>query len=590
VLGAGGRDLPDRQRTLWAAIGWSYELLSEEEREVFELMAVFSSARLPAIEAVGASLGLDSVLDALAGLVDKSLIRSDDHKGVQRFSMLLMIKEYAESLLSQNPVRERAVRKAHALHFAGFAHRLKDQLASSERESVLRDLESEIGNLRTAWRYWVGEDDLEQLFQLVDGLWALHEAKGWYWAAIELASDALEVLGRAEPSDRLATEELTLRTSFARALMAVRGYGPEVEAAFQKVLAMTEAQGQSTQLFPVLRSLATYYTNLMNFEQAAEIGKRLLEIGEQEQDDSKLVEGHYVRGVGLAFSGDIDRGLPHLDEAIRLYNPRLHSNRFRLGPITGVLARVASGMMLWQGGAIEEGINRIEKALALAREVDHPYSIAYGLWHNGYLALGRSRFEEALQRAGELSAIAEENDYPLWATLGQVLEGVSLSALGDIEKGLVLTEVGIQLYQGLTTPPIFWPNILSLRARVQAMAGNPERALELINEAIAFRPLPEMVDPEILLAKGDFLQMLPQPRLEEAEQAYLQTIAIANMRRQSLLELQARNHLVALRRALGRSPDGSEGLAVLYATFGEGLDEVDLVTSRELLAAKVKTG
>ncbi|HJU51828.1 MAG TPA: adenylate/guanylate cyclase domain-containing protein, partial [Acidimicrobiia bacterium] len=46
VLGAGGRDLPDRQRTLWGAIAWSYELLDEKERDVFELMAVFSPTRL----------------------------------------------------------------------------------------------------------------------------------------------------------------------------------------------------------------------------------------------------------------------------------------------------------------------------------------------------------------------------------------------------------------------------------------------------------------------------------------------------------------------------------------------------------------
>ena len=56
VLGAGGRDLPDRQRTLWGAIGWSYELLDPAEREVFELMSVFSPTRLEAIEKVAASL------------------------------------------------------------------------------------------------------------------------------------------------------------------------------------------------------------------------------------------------------------------------------------------------------------------------------------------------------------------------------------------------------------------------------------------------------------------------------------------------------------------------------------------------------
>jgi predicted ATPase len=78
-LGAGGRDLPDRQRTLWGAIGWSYELLDEEERVIFELMSVFSSTDLPALEAVAASVSAPGfVVDSVASLVDKSLVRSDD--------------------------------------------------------------------------------------------------------------------------------------------------------------------------------------------------------------------------------------------------------------------------------------------------------------------------------------------------------------------------------------------------------------------------------------------------------------------------------------------------------------------------------
>ena len=68
---AAGPDLPDRQRTLWGAIGWSYELLDESERDLFELMSVFSTTDLRALEAVA---GSPSVIDSLASLVDKSLV------------------------------------------------------------------------------------------------------------------------------------------------------------------------------------------------------------------------------------------------------------------------------------------------------------------------------------------------------------------------------------------------------------------------------------------------------------------------------------------------------------------------------------
>ena len=224
VLGAGGRDLPDRQRTLWGAIGWSYELLDEEERQVFELMSVFSSTDLPALESVADSVSTPGfVVDSVASLVDKSLLRSHDSGTSRRFSMLLMIKEYAETRLAESPDREQAVRRAHAHYFSTFARQLQDRLRGPERGSALDELGSEIGNLRTAWRFWVDQGDLEQLFILIDGLWALHEAKGWYQAAIELATDTLGVLGKAESSPEYAAEELTLRTSLGRALLSGPG-------------------------------------------------------------------------------------------------------------------------------------------------------------------------------------------------------------------------------------------------------------------------------------------------------------------------------------------------------------------------------
>ena len=124
--------------------------------------------------------------------------------------------------------------------------------------------------------------------------------------AIELATDTLDVLGNAEPSPELAAEELTLRTSLARALMAVRGYNADVEEAFKRALALTTEADSTAQRFPVLRALASYYIGTSEPGRALEIGKRLLELGEEEQDSSILVEGNYVVGSSLLFV-DVDK-------------------------------------------------------------------------------------------------------------------------------------------------------------------------------------------------------------------------------------------------------------------------------------------
>ncbi len=582
VLGAGGRDVPDRQRTLWGAIAWSYELLDARERDLFDLLAVFSSTGLDSIEAVAEEALGSFDVDSLASLVDKSLVQTDSEDGSTRFAMLLMIKEYSEERLAENPEREHAVKRAHALHFSAFAQELNGRLNSTDRDAALSDLSTEIGNLRTAWRFWVDQGDLEQLFLLIDGLWALHEARGWYHAAIELASDTLRVLGTAESTPELKAEELVLRTSLARALMAVRGYGVGVEVEFKKVLAAVDAGGSAGQRFPVLRTLSTFYMNTSNFEAAAAIGRQLLEMAEE--DPSILIDAHYVFGAGTAFAGDLETGLRHLDTAIELFDPKIHGvSRYRLGPNIGVVTRVASGLLLWQCGDIERSVERVTECLELSRDLDHPFTRAYALYHNGFLAMTRYRFDECIQFAHELSEIANANEYLVWKTLATFLEGTSMTALGQIEEGLIKTETAIDLYQGLTTPPVFWPLILSVRAMVHAMAGLPERALEIIDEAIGLGGAAGVVQPEFLILRGDFLTMLPNPDLGAAEIYYRTAADNAAAGGVHLLGLQALTRLVGLRRELNLEPDGTEELAQCFDRFTSGFTEHDLVAAKALL-------
>jgi predicted ATPase/class 3 adenylate cyclase len=581
ILGAGGRDLPDRQRTLWGAIGWSYELLDAAEKRLFELMSVFSTVRLEPLEAVAASAGAEgAVIDTVASLVDKSLLRRVEDG---EFSMLLMIKEYAEERLADDPDRDRRARESHAQYFSRYAAVLKERLRSAERAKALDELELEIGNLRSAWRFWVNRDEVERIFDLLDGLWELHEAKGWYQAAIETARDALDVLARTGPSPELEAEELAIRTGLARALMAVRGFDPEVEQAFQKALEMSDAASTPAQQFPLLRALATYYLGIVNVPKAMEMGNRLLELGRAEGNKMIEVEGHVVLGTTISFARP-EAALAHLEQAIAEHKPDLQRpRRFRLGPDTGVVARVSAGLVQWEFGALEKAVKHLAAALQLARDLEHPYSLAFALHHNAFLAIARSRFEECLTHARELRQVAEENDYTLWRSVSDVLEGVGLTATGDGERGVAMTEAGIGLYQGLTTPPVFWPLLLSLLASAHAMAGNPERALQVIEETLALDPDEGQGQPVFLAMRGDFLRMLPNPDLAEVERAYQAAVKVSLQVGLHLNALRAQTRLVTLNRELGRTPDGSEKLREIYDSFDEGLDEADLVAAREVL-------
>jgi hypothetical protein len=172
--------------------------------------------------------------------------------------MLETIREYAAERLEDLPEFSAAARRAHAAYFADFAQRQWDDLTGQRREPALAAMAAEIDNLRLAWDYWVAASDLDQLNKLVDSLWLLYDARGWYHATIELTTDLLNVLSSSESTPERAAQEVTLRISLARALMAIKGYTPEVEQAHTRALELLEGRALP-QLFPVLRSLASFY-------------------------------------------------------------------------------------------------------------------------------------------------------------------------------------------------------------------------------------------------------------------------------------------------------------------------------------------
>ena len=109
LLRNGPRDLPERQQTLRATMDWSYGLLPPGEQRLFELLAVFAESEIGVVESVVADLGpIDDiavdVLDGLAGLVEKSLVRLVEAPGGEpRVTMLETIREFATDRLEARP-------------------------------------------------------------------------------------------------------------------------------------------------------------------------------------------------------------------------------------------------------------------------------------------------------------------------------------------------------------------------------------------------------------------------------------------------------------------------------------------------------
>ncbi len=592
LLRGGARDLPARQQTLRDAIDWSYELLDNSEQRLFQVLSVFQGCTFEAVEATADGidgLGNDQmdILDVVSSLLDKSLIRQVSLESEEtRLLMLETIRDFAIERLDEDLELRAAAQRAHAAYYADFTERQWERLISHERDAALVDLISDIENLRTAWRYWVEERDLEQLGKFVDSLWLLFDARGWYHSTIYLATDMLKVLSFAPLTPERIQQEILLQTSLARALQVIKGYTAEVEQAYTRALALSQEVGDIPELFPVLRGLGSLYGYLGQHDKAGEIARRLLSMAERLGDSNMQAEGHLRLGYIYAFTGDIHLGLEHLDKALAGYDAeQFGTPRFQLGNNSGVIGLNVSALMLWMVGFPERALDRATNAVALARKLKHPYSLAYALFHAGVLHLWRREAELAQEAALAVLDVAGEHEFQVWSAVATCLHGAALAGLGQAEEGLAQVRRGIDAYQGLNTPPVFWPMLIFMEAEVCGLAGKPEQGLAMLDRALEISgPAREdILSVEFYRLKGDLLLALSPDNQTEAEQVYLRAIEIAREKGTPMIELRAAISLTRLWRDQGKAEEGRRMLNGIYEKFTEGFITADLLEARDLL-------
>lgn len=199
LLTRGSTDLPFRQRTLRAAIDWSYRLLDPEEQMLFREMSVFAGGfTMEALEELCAcgGMGRTDVLGNLASLVSKSLLsKSERPGGTDRFSLSEVLKEYALELLHYAGEDE-ALKSAHTEYYLAFSDKASLQLDGPHQHLALDVLEEEHDNLRAAFEHMAGKEYGEGMQSLCGALrlfWLmrghLEEGKAFCMRSLGKATD-----------------------------------------------------------------------------------------------------------------------------------------------------------------------------------------------------------------------------------------------------------------------------------------------------------------------------------------------------------------------------------------------------------------
>jgi DNA-binding SARP family transcriptional activator/predicted ATPase len=408
-----------------------------------------------------------------------------------------------------------------------------------------------------------------------------------YREAIAHLSRGLEMLLALPGSPECDQQELALQLSLGTAWIRRGALGPEQAGpAFARARELCEQMGKESQLCQVLGELAVFHYLRAEHHRALELAEEALSLAQQFGDPVHVALGHWQLGVGSFGLGEYTAARAHLQQVISFYEPQEHHQA--LVSLRGLDAGVASlsfdACCLWALGYPEQASKRSEEVLALARELDHPFSLADGLAFGGCM-YNRMRREPCglKDAADELLSLSQQGGFPGWLAIGSAFQGAATAMLGQLQEGIAQMREGMAA--GQTIGMRFdLPGSLCTLAEALAKAGQPEQGLVTLAEAFA---LVEETDgrhweAELHRVQGELLLM--QGDDAEAEASLHKAIEVARGQSAKSWGLRATTSLARLWQKQGKQEEARRVLAEIHGWFTEGFDTPDLQEAEALLA------
>ena len=167
LLRGSGRGGLERHQTLQAAVDWSYRLLADEPRALFDELSVFAgSFDLDAVAAICDAGADGDVIDLLADLVDKSMVVAERAGRRTRYRLLETLRQYGEQRLADRDGTGR-LRDRHLRHYAEASTRASGLLSTGDEEEAFAFFDDEWDNLRAALSWSIVLDDVTVAEQLL---------------------------------------------------------------------------------------------------------------------------------------------------------------------------------------------------------------------------------------------------------------------------------------------------------------------------------------------------------------------------------------------------------------------------------------
>lgn len=408
--------------------------------------------------------------------------------------------------------------------------------------------------------------------------------------AIRQLERSLELLKTLPDGRMRAGLELGVQALMATASASAHGLGhPRVEKAYVRALHLAQEVDDPPQLSDVLFGLATIREFQGRYAESQALLEQRLQLPQAGEDKALHVESRELLACSTFHQGLFADTLAHAREGLAAYEPEAHD---ALIPIHGHNLQPAcqawTAHAHWFLGRPGEALEAMERAVQAARELGHGPSLATVLMHAAFLHQFRRDAQAVQESAQEALAQALAHGHAYKASEARILSGWAQVVSGDVEEGLTL------LAQGLDeTRELGWridlPYYLGLQGEALAMAGKPEEALKVLEEALATGD-PRKKHPFFFAAEFSRLRarvLLDLGGKENARVAELcleQSLEVAQRQGARVLAMRAALDLARLWLEQGRQEEAQALLGEQSEGFDEDQDIEELEQARALLA------
>ena len=410
LLTGGSRTALPRQQTLRAMIDWSYNLLSEGERVLFNRLSVFMGGwTLEAAEAIceGEEIDTYEVLDLLTSLVDKSLVAAEGASsedvggGKKRYRLLETVRQYARDKLLDSG-ESTGLRDDHLEWYLGLAEKAEPELRGPDQVEWLDTLEAEHDNLRTALEWSLGSEKGGSGIRLAAAL-------GWFLLMRYYIGEAREWLERVLSVKVDESASVQIMSARAKALGWAGLWNqddyPLARSRIEESVKIWREVGEKSGIAGSLCTLGIVVMDHGDLGPAKELLEESLSLYREVGDKWGIT-------LSLEFLGMIVGGYEGDYETARtIYKESLPLVR-EIGDKRGIAAAlIGLGDTMVRQGDHEEARALVEEALALQRELGNKQGTVVSLYVLGQVARGGGDYEQAEKLFRESIVTWVELDY-----------------------------------------------------------------------------------------------------------------------------------------------------------------------------------